>query len=224
MAKIQALLFDCDGVLLESEKFLKKEMHDWLLANYSNFEVSFDDFYKTTRGQAFRHTINYLNEELNIKVGEDFFEAAEDIFFSKYKSITVKMNNIDEVLNSLSDMPKAVCSNGLVDLYADTLEHHGIKHHFNTFFGIETTQNLKPAPDMFLQAAESLNIPIENCLIIDDSYLTGVPAGKASNAGVVVGFASDEFVEDYMMQDAGADYIIRDLIELPEIIKQVNKG
>ena len=221
MSKIQAVLFDCDGVLLESELYLKKEIHDWLNEHYETFTLSFEDFYKETRGQAFRDTIKYL-ADLGVNAGEDFFNAAEDIFFSKYKEITVKMENVDETLEALSHLPKAVCSNGIVSLYADTLEYHGIKHHFEEFFGLDTTKNLKPAPDMFLEAAEKLNVAIENCLVIDDSYLSGVPAGKASNAAAVVGFASDEFVEDYMMTDAGADYVIRNLNELPEIIKNLN--
>lgn len=221
MSKIQAVLFDCDGVLLESEIYLKKEIYNWLQENYAEFTKTFEEFYKETRGQAFRDTMIYLNE-INIKVGEPFYKVSEKIFFEKYKEISVKMNNVDEVLEQLSHLPKAVCSNGVVSLYADTLEHHGIKHHFKDFFGLDTTTNLKPAPDMFLEAAKSLNTAIENCLVIDDSYLSGVPAGRASKAGAVVGFASDEFVEDYMMTDAGADFVIRDLIELPEIIKNLN--
>lgn len=220
MSKIKAVLFDCDGVLLESERMIKEEVHEYLL-KLDNYELSFDTFYKQTRGQSIKDTIKYLNA-LNIEVGQEFFDYFEDIFFSKYKNITIKMNNVDEVLESLSHLPKAVCSNGLVSLYADTLDHHGLKQHFNGFFGIETTKNLKPSPDMFIQAAESLNTAIENCLVIDDSYLTGVPAGKASRAGAVVGFASDEFVNDKMMIDAGADYVIRDLEELPAIITKLN--
>jgi len=222
MSKIQAILFDCDGVLLESERMIKEEIHEYLL-KLENYEISYDTFYKDTRGQSIKDTIKYLND-LSVEVGQEFFDYVEDIFLKKYKHITVKMDNVDSVLKELSHLPKAVCSNGLVELYADTLEHHGIKQHFNGFFGIETTKNLKPAPDMFLQAAESLKVDIQNCLIIDDSYITGVPGGKASNAGAVVGFASDEFVEDYMMQDAGADYIIRNLAELPVIINNINEG
>tara|TARA_Y100001960_G_C14655877_1_gene818306 strand:+ start:416 stop:1084 length:669 start_codon:yes stop_codon:yes gene_type:complete len=218
--KIQAVLFDCDGVLLESERLLKEQIHKHLIQNY-NFTKEYEEFYKDTRGQAFRDTIKYLNQH-NIQAGEEFFNYVESLFIDNYKSITEKMANVDEVLFSLKDFPKAVCSNGLVELYADTLEYHGIKHHFNAFFGIETTKELKPSPEMFLQAAMALNTPIENCLIIDDSYLTGVPAGKASRAGAVVGFASDEFVEDYMMTDAGADYVIRSLDELPKIINSIN--
>lgn len=219
--KIQAVLFDCDGVLLESERFLKEEIFEWLVKHYENFKINFEEFYVSTRGISFKDTIVYLNS-LGVQVDNEFFNVCEEIFFTRYKDITIKMNNVDNVLEQLEHLPKAVCSNGVVKLYVDTLEHHGIKHHFNEFFGTETTKNLKPAPDMFLQAAAKLNIAIENCLVIDDSYLSGVPAGKASNAGAVVGFASDEYVKDYMMIDAGADYVIRDLIELPEIIKNLN--
>lgn len=218
MAEIKALLFDCDGVLLDSERVIKQEVHEYL-NNDENYNLSYEDFYKETRGQSIKATIEYLNN-LGVNVGQEFFDYFESLFIESYTKITTKIPNVEETLKTLNHLPKAVCSNGLVELYTDTLEHHGIKHYFNEFFGIETTEHLKPAPDMFLQAAESLNTPIENCLIIDDSYLTGVPAGRASNAGVVVGFASDEFVENQMMVDAGADYVIRNLNELPDIVNK----
>ncbi|HAG53163.1 MAG TPA: hypothetical protein DCL21_05185 [Alphaproteobacteria bacterium] len=221
MNKIQALLFDCDGVLLDTERQIKQEVHNWLTKK-DNYNITYDEFYIKTRGQSISDTIKYLNS-LNVEVSDDFFDFFDKYFIENYKNMAVKMNNVDNMLESLANYPKAVCSNGFVSLYTDTLEHHGLKKHFNEFFGIETTKHMKPKPDMFLQAAESLNVDIQNCLIIDDSCHTGVPGGKASQAGAVVGFI-DEYADRQAMHDAGADYIITDLIELPEIIKNINEG
>lgn len=217
--KIKAVLFDCDGVLLDSERKIKEFVHNWL-KNIDNYKLTYNEFYKNTRGMSIKNTIEFLASH-NVIVGQEFFDYFEQFFMNEYKNIAVKMNNLDNMLDQLDYLPKAVCSNGSVISYSETLEHHGIKSHFSGFFGLETTKNMKPAPDMFLQAAKHLNIDIANCLIIDDSYLTGVPAGAACNAGAVVGFA-DEFTEDDIMHKAGADYIIRDLIELPEIINKLN--
>jgi HAD superfamily hydrolase (TIGR01509 family) len=223
MNKIQAILFDCDGVLLDSERKIKELIHKYMINNY-NCDISYDYFYTNTRGMSLKNTVKFLNNN-NITITDNFIEYFDELYSEiNYTPFTTKIIDIEETLKILNDFPKAVCSNGETFVYKPALKHHGIEHYFDDFFGLDNVEKSKPAPDMFLKAAKSLDIPIENCLIIDDSHFSGIPAGKACNAGAVVGFASDSFVSHQQMLDAGADYVITSLKELPIIINKINNG
>ena len=74
-------------------------------------------------------------------------------------------------------------------------------------------QNLpgKPAPDTFLNAAEQLGLPPENCAVFEDA-LAGVAAGRAGKFGIVVGV--DRVGQTQALLDNGADIVVTDLSEL----------
>jgi beta-phosphoglucomutase family hydrolase len=69
----------------------------------------------------------------------------------------------------------------------------------------------KPAPDMYLHAAEVVGVPIQRCVVVEDA-VSGVASGKAAGAGLVVGVDRENQREDLL--SAGADLVVNDLQEI----------
>ena len=92
---------------------------------------------------------------------------------------------------------------------------------FDVIITGEEVEHGKPAPDIYLRAAEKLDVPAEACLVIEDS-LSGVAAAKAAKMRVVA-IPDTSFVDadDYEKQ---ADYILSSLKEIPFLIREVSSS
>ena len=219
MKRVQAILFDNDGVLVESERPLREKIHEWLL-ECENYDLSVPELIEALRGKN-----AYQIEDILTKAGvslPDGFSSKIFNYVKKYKpEYSKKMPDVEEMLQALDDYPKVVCSNALAEYYPIDLESKGLAEYFKGFFGIDNTGFAKPHPGIYLAGAKHLNIDIANCLILEDSPGSGLAAAVASGAGTIVGLTgSGALKEDFI--DAGAHYVIDSLLELPKLIEDIN--
>lgn len=207
---IKSIIFDCDGVLVNSEIIANRIEVE--VKNEMGFSVTLEEQLKTFVGLGKRHPI--MQAELR-RLPKDYLQIVDDRVRAAYLRELQTIRGVNDVLESLR-LPKCVASSSETDWLHFKLEHTGIKHHFDdAIFSGTMVARSKPAPDLFLLALEKMAWTKEDTLVIEDS-VAGVEAAKA--AGLKVwGFLGGPHIqaghEDRLLQ-AGADKIFWDFKEI----------
>ena len=214
---IQAILFDMDGVLVDSEPVIT-EASIRSLAHYgiTAAEEDFKPF--TGMGEdmfigsvARKHGHEYLIE-MKTRAYEIYGEIV-DAHLKVYE-------NTLRTLGALSHLRLALASSADLVKVHHNLRVAGIP--LSTFGAIISSENAarkKPFPDLFLAAASGLGIDPANCIAIDDA-VSGVQAAKASGA-IAVGITTS--FDEKTLREAGADYIVSDIWELVDLVKTLSE-
>jgi HAD superfamily hydrolase (TIGR01509 family) len=216
MAKIKALLFDFDGVVLDTYSSYRQLVVDVL--NELNYNITLKDAIKRWKG---------LNSEQIARqlVFEGFEYADEFVIRVNEKSKLYKTNEsmiVDGLLDVLnaSNLPKAICSNGRSIRVKSNLEDVKLLNYFNEVVGRDIAQTMKPKPDVYLVGAEKLGFDIKQCLAIEDSVV-GLQAAVASGA-ITVAFTGTGGIKEELAKE-NPDYIVNDLREVIKIVNDLNK-
>jgi HAD superfamily hydrolase (TIGR01509 family) len=192
------VIFDCDGVLVDSEP-LANQVYVQMLAEYG-YQVDSEEYLHKYSGAAIVHRLESTSKQLNWTTTSDFYP----LFNSRLSVLTENelkpVPGIHELLESLS-VPVCIASNGSRKEVILRLKIADLEKYFgeNIFSGLEVP-NPKPAPDVYLAAARSFNIPPERCVVIEDSVL-GVTAGI--NAGMSV-YGYSAVTDAVLLKEAGA--------------------
>jgi len=183
--KFAALLFDFDGVLIESEYYGNKHIADFLTAHGTPTtpEESMANF----MGYSGRDFITRLEAWIGGPLPEDW--NSERVAENE----RVLEEGIAEVAGATAfiralpgDLPKAVVSSSSTRWIRTHLAHLGLADVFgdHLYSGAEHVARGKPAPDLYLYAAERLGVPIADCAILEDSPV-GATGAVASGAYVI---------------------------------------
>lgn len=175
MKSFDAVLIDLDGTLTDSEPLWHTAEHE-LIENYG--KVVDLEIQKTFTGVDTPTMIGKLRNAYGI-------EASEEILYATLSSrIKELLQNVEaragaaEFLSYLEvrGVPRALVSNSSVEIIETSLMAQPWKDTFKGRFSAEHVENAKPAPDLYLHAANALGATPENCLVLEDS-LTGIRAG-----------------------------------------------
>lgn len=167
MANIELVIFDCDGVLIDSE-ILSMLLWQERLADIG---VSIDRrfFVEHFLGRSLPHVCDVVATEFGVVLSEaflrDFHVQLEQLFSRKLVATT----NIKAVLQGLS-VPICVATSSTPERVAQALAVTELDGFFNnTVFTASLVEHGKPAPDLFLYAANKMAVAPERCLVIEDS-------------------------------------------------------
>ena len=207
---LKAVLFDMDGVLVESERFINEA--GVLMFREKGYEVDPDDFIEFT-GMGEDRYLGGVAEKHNIP-----FNAAQDKArtYDIYESLV--MNNIDPLPGVRNFIHKCK-TKGLKIAVATSADHikmvinlKELDIPFETFDatvnGLEIDKK-KPAPDIFLKAADKLGVDPRNCLVVEDA-ISGVKAAKFAGARVLA--LTTTFNEEELSE---ADWVAENLSKAP---------
>lgn len=188
--RFDALIFDFDGVLLESEWAGNKQLADWLTArgHPTSVEESMNEF----MGLAGLDFIAAIERWIDGPLPPEFHDARAE---EDRRAIA---EGLDEVAGAVRfiqclppGLPKAICSSSSTHWIESHLAHLGLAGAFGDriFSGREHVAHGKPAPDLYLHAASALGVPIGRIAIIEDSPVgvTGALASGATVIGLVAG-------------------------------------
>ncbi|MEY4591061.1 MAG: hypothetical protein RL497_3137 [Pseudomonadota bacterium] len=180
------VVFDCDGVLVESEH-LAAEAFSLLLAQ-SEIYLSAAECEALFIGKTLTHCMVYLHQTYPGRLPGDFRlqldVLSDQIFAQRLEAV----QGVEAVLNTLKSrgITLAVASNGGWDKVNLNLTRTGLSHYFcGTIFSAEHVPQPKPAPDVYLAAVEHCGVPVEFCCVIEDSDL-GAQAGLAAGMRVLL--------------------------------------
>lgn len=187
------LIFDCDGVLVDSEIIAAEVMVN--LLNQFRIPITISYYLGNCTGRTFTGIRDSLSAKFRVALPEDFVQrVTEKMELAKQETLK-SIDGIAELLENLRGIPKAVVSNSDRYQIDDALTKVNIAHHFDEFvFSSEEVQYPKPSPDIYLYAADRLGIDPHNCLVIEDS-ISGAKA--ALSAGMeVIGFLAGSHIID----------------------------
>lgn len=198
------ILFDCDGVLVDTEAVAAKVVTHWLTT--CGFTISEERFINDYTGKTFGAIFNQLVEDgnLNRKFWKD--DTILSLEETIYRNVEL-VDGIMECVEGLKSYNKAVISNSRKNMVEKALKVTGLDNHFSSdkIYSAELVALPKPDPGVYLRALEELNVKPENCIAIEDS-VTGVMA--ASGAGIpTIGFAGASHLQkghDKKLYEAGA--------------------
>lgn len=183
--KYDAILFDFDGVLIESEAVGNRQIAEYLtsIGHPTTPADSFANFMGLS-GAAF---IGAVEHWIGRPLPEDFYTVrrAEDERVMR-DGIDAVTGAVQFVLSLPAGLPKAIASSSSTAWIVRHLEHIGLRDVFGDrlFSGKEHVANGKPAPDIYLYAAAALGVAIDRCVIIEDSPV-GATGAVASGAHVI---------------------------------------
>jgi HAD superfamily hydrolase (TIGR01509 family) len=217
---VKAIIFDFDGVLIESEHVSAQQISATLtgLGYPTTLEQALDAF----TGYGGKDFLDAVAEHTGAGIPEGFVEArrAEDA--------RVLEEGVEEVLGATAfvralpaDLPIAVASSSTTRWLRAHLNHLGLRERFepHIYSGREHVSRGKPAPDIYLHAAAQLGVPIADCLILEDSVV-GVTGAVASGARVI-GFAAGRHCRDDhydRLRTAGAPEVAHSFNEVARLI------
>ena len=215
---LKAVIFDMDGVIIDSEPFhlkVNREIFRELNIKFSEKDysayigVSNDEMWSDIKEKNnLSQSVAYL-KQLQIKKDMDYLQKMDD----------KPIDGIMELLNELKygNIPTALASSSSVKYIGMVLDSFNISDFFSVIVSGENMKRGKPAPDIFLHTASLLKVAPGSCVVIEDSR-NGVIAAKAAGMRCV-GFQNPNSVN----QDISAsDIIVGSIKELNlQSIKQI---
>lgn len=216
----RAIIFDCDGVLVDSEA-LVIEIEVEILAE-AGFPTTADELAEQYTGVSYPTMLARLAERHGRPVPGDVAERLRQIAFDEFPRRLTAVPGIESVLTA-SDRPRCVASSSDVDRIELSLRVTGLDRHFrpDRVFSSQMVPNGKPAPDLFLLAAERLGVDPAQCLVVEDSA-AGVAAAVAARMPVV-GLLAASHVRPGLgdrLREAGADHLFDTAAALGEFLAE----
>jgi HAD superfamily hydrolase (TIGR01509 family) len=192
------VIFDCDGVLVESEQ-LATRVFIQILAEHG-FELNYEEYLRKFSGAVISKRLEVTAQTLNWTPPANFMSVFDERLAPLTERELKIVPGIHELIESLS-VPICVASNGSREEITLRLKIANLTKHFGSaiFSGLEVPHP-KPSPDVFLAAAKAFNISPARCIVIEDSVL-GVTAGV--RAGMKV-YGHAAFTPSESLRQAGA--------------------
>ena len=195
------VIFDCDGVLVDSEAIANRIMAEHITA--TGIPITYEDCRARFVGGTLQRVMDTVEQWLGRPLPpgwrDDFEARRNEAFRRELKAVP----GVEEVLETLSAQGTAMCvaSSGTVEKMELTLGLTGLKRFFgDRLFSAAMVAQGKPEPDIFLHAAEQMGYLPETCLVVEDSP-TGVTAAVAAGMRVLA-YAAETDAE--MLKAAGA--------------------
>lgn len=180
-----AYIFDCDGTLAHSMPLHLRAWNAGLSKSGAPFTLEKDGF-MSVAGMALLQTVEHWNETHQLQIDPDIVIAEKNRFFSAHMEEIQALAPTVEFARELqaAGKPIAVASGGHRLDVKETLRIIGVENLFEVVVTADDVARGKPAPDLFLKAAERLGIDPTDCCVLEDSEL-GIEAAKACGMGWV---------------------------------------
>jgi HAD superfamily hydrolase (TIGR01509 family) len=176
------IIFDCDGVLVDSEHLANQALVD-CLANI-RISMSLEDALRNFKGRKLADCLAEIEKTNNCVLPESFEATFRQKMGEYFEAKLQPINGIAKALQSLS-YSKCAASNGPVQKTKRNLEIAGLIHYFGDhIFSAYTIQKWKPEPDLFLHACKEMGSQPAHSVVVEDSEL-GIEAALAGGFKVL---------------------------------------
>jgi HAD superfamily hydrolase (TIGR01509 family) len=218
------IIFDCDGVLIDSE-ILSAEVDAAILQEFG-YEISPADLAHRFAGITTEGIFEAIAAEIGRAFPDDVLDRAKRETDLRLRRDVKAIDGVHEMLDALDD-PRCICSNSRSARLEVSLEKVGLWDRFRPYvFSAQEvgSKRGKPAPDVFLHAAEVFETDPADAVVVEDST-TGVTGAVAAGMRVI-GFtgASHSWPghADALM-DAGAVTVVRRLADVPPTLEALRE-
>jgi HAD superfamily hydrolase (TIGR01509 family) len=216
------LVFDCDGVLVDSELIAHGVLAE-LLTRLGR-PITMDEALRTFSGRSRQDTIRLTGELLGRPIPEQDGAQARAAMLDAFRRDLKPVAGIREAIVALP-YRRCVASSSDPERLHLSLDVTGLAPLFGEHvFSAALVARGKPAPDLFLHAADRMKVVPRACIVIEDSVL-GVEAGVAAGM-TVIGFAGAAHATDALatrLAQVGASAVIRTMADLPPTVQNIIK-
>jgi HAD superfamily hydrolase (TIGR01509 family) len=215
MARYQLVMFDCDGVLVDSERITNQVFAD--LLGELGLEFSLADMFEHFVGHSMAQCLDKITGLLGKSPPPDFVATYRARTRHALETQLRPVPGIEEALAQIT-IPSCVVSNGEHEKMRLTLGLTGLLPRFEgKLFSVTEVARPKPAPDVFLYAASCCRVAPRDCVVVEDTP-SGVAAAVAAGM-TVLGYAA--WTPAHWLRAAGADHVFDRMTELPQLVTPV---
>ncbi len=214
-ARPELIVFDCDGVLVDSEPIANRVMAEAVTA--LGWSLTTEDCIARFKGHHFDTVIAAVEARLGRPVPGDWIPDLRAATHAAFERELRPVPGVIALLDVVAASGTATCvaSQGPLEKMVISLGVTGLRARFeDRIFSAYQVERAKPHPDLFLFAARTMGVAPERCVVIEDSPL-GVTAALAAGMSVL-GFAPEGDGAD--LAAAGAE-LFRDMAELPGLLR-----
>jgi HAD superfamily hydrolase (TIGR01509 family) len=217
---ISHVIFDCDGVLIDSEK-LSMDVDIALLAE-NGIDLTEAEIHHRFVGTTFEAMVAELERQYKRSLPPDLAARKDSMMLDLYRRDLKPVPGVIPMLKKLA-LPKSIGTNGPRERAMEALRMTGLE----PFFGdrlttYEDVKNGKPAPDIYLLAAQHAGFKPARCLVVEDS-VTGVTSALAAGCKVIgfTGVAHDPAAKATELKRLGVSHVIQEMSELMDAISPI---
>ncbi len=218
--RVDLVIFDCDGVLVDSE-VISCRAHAETLTRHG-YPITAEQVLTRFLGVSDREARQAIETELGRKLPDDFETQIKQAALRRYADDLQSIPYVSEAVAAIS-LPKCVASSGTHEKIRHGLTCAGLYDVLApNIFSATQVMNGKPAPDLFLFAAEQMRASPERCIVIEDS-IPGITGALAAGM-TVLGFNGGSHCRPgyaETLRAAGAIMTFDDMRQLPGLIGQI---
>ena len=218
---IKLVIFDCDGVLLDSEKIANEVEIEALKT--LNIDIDSEQYQKRFAGVTTKNVFAILAKEYNKSISPQFLKKVENKVVDVLEKEVRIIPNIKKALQEIK-IPKVVASNSHFSRLSKLLTIKKLTQFFDGYiFSADMVKNPKPAPDIYKYIAKKMQVSPDKCLVIEDSE-TGVQAARQAGMNVLGFIKSRHFCaeNEEKLLKAGASQVFCEMKDLPDIIHHLS--
>ncbi len=214
------IIFDCDGVLVDSE-VISCRAHAEVLTRHG-YPMTPDQVLERFLGVSDREARMFIEAELGRQLPEDFEIQVKQATLRSYADDLRSIPHVAKTIAAIN-LPKCVASSGTPEKIAHGLKCTGLHDLLAPhIYSASQVRKGKPAPDLFLFAAEQMAVPPQRCLVIEDS-IPGITGARAAGM-TVLGFHGGSHCRPGYAEtlcSAGAARTFDDMRQLPALIEEI---
>ncbi|CAN7417470.1 HAD family hydrolase [Rhizobium rhizogenes] len=175
------VIFDCDGVLVDSEPLSVSVLIDAM--RDVGVDMSEEDVYSRFLGKSLATLVDTLETEFDVFIDQAFLDRIRNDLYERFRQELKPIDGIAETLDALT-VPRCVASSSQLERIRLSLGVTGLLERLEpNIFSASMVKRGKPAPDLFLYAAGQMGVAPKDCIVVEDSP-AGIMAARA--AGMTV--------------------------------------
>ena len=214
MSHYKLIIFDCDGVLVDSERITNQVFVDML--NELGLPLTLEDMFEQFVGHSMSQCLDKITSMLGGPPPAEFLPAYRARTKNALESDLLPVPGIEDALDKIA-LPICVASSGDHEKMRTTLGITGLWQRFEgRIFSVTEVANPKPAPDIFLHAAKKLNASPADCVVVEDTP-TGVASAVAAGM-TVLGYCG--LTPAHRLRAAGAHQVFDSMAALPGLVQK----
>lgn len=179
--KYKCIIFDCDGVLVDSEAISAKIFQN--MAIELGFKIDFETVLEQITGTSMKENLTFFRENIDGELPTDFEKEFRKRTYVAFKTELKPINGIHNLLNKIT-VPFCTASSGPIEKIVINLTTTNLIDKFeNRIFSSYEIGSWKPEPGIYLHAAKTMGFWPNECVVIEDSE-AGIKAAKAGGFDV----------------------------------------